>query len=71
MPQKKFDSIPKQKNSIRNRFESADEGTVPIDKSLLDLDCMYKVDPNDVWKTSKGYVPIGLSYRVIAILVKF
>jgi hypothetical protein len=28
------------------------------DKSLLGSDYMYKVDPSEVWKTSKGYVRI-------------
>jgi hypothetical protein len=41
------------------------------DKSPLISDFIHKVDPSEVWKTSKGLVFIGLSFRVIAILLKF
>ncbi len=47
------------------------EGTISSDKSFLSSDLVHKVDPNEVWKTPKGQVPLSLYSRVRAILIKF
>ncbi len=47
------------------------KGTFSTVQSLLSPDSMHKVDPSEAWKTPKYQVPLGLSSRVIGILLKF
>jgi hypothetical protein len=39
---------------IAFRRQGTDEEGPSSDKSLLSSDSVYKVDPSEVWKTSKG-----------------
>jgi len=47
------------------------EGTSSTVKSLLSSDPVHKVDPSEIGKTPKEQVFLGLSSRVIAILLRF
>jgi hypothetical protein len=49
----------------------SDEGTSSTVKSLLSSDSVHRVDPSEIGKTPKGQVLLGLSSRVIAILLRF
>jgi hypothetical protein len=59
----------KQKFDIH--FTTKVKGIARSDLSLLSSNSMHKTGSNEVWKTPKGQVPIGLPYKVINVLLKF